>query len=251
MLEKSAKLRKNLSFLTKLSATTILLSTVATSAQASLTLIDSRMDLGANDSLDWSSLGLPPLTQFSTPISVTSVGGVDVTVDIPLPIGNISDPFYFVNGMPIPSNFGLGDNVLFTGLDFSNLMMPPPIPGNDGGITLTFDRPVLGVGTQIAVDDTASFTAFLEVFDVGGLLLDTFELNGTSSTVPDNSAIFLGVISDLDLIGSVRYFSDAQGVAIGINQLSLITVPEFSSPIAMLGLGLFLLGNANKFKQKF
>ncbi len=177
MLKKSQKLKKNFSFLTKLSATTIFLSTVATSAQASLTLIDSRMDLGANDSLDWSSLGFAPLTQFSTPISVTSVSGVEVTVD------------------------------------------------------------------------TAIFTASLEVFDVDGTLLDTFELNGTSSTIPDNSAIFLGVISDMDLIGSVRYVSDAEGAA-GINQLSRVTVPEFS-PIVILGLGLFLFGNAKKFIQKF
>ncbi len=142
--------------------------------------------------------------------------------------------------MGIPTNFASGDFVLFTGL----LPGQFPAPGNPGPLPLTFATPVAGAGTQIAVDDTLQFIASVMAFDSSNQLLGSFSVPGTSSLALDNSALFLGVLSDTANISRLQYSTSVPGRAIGINSLSIVTseaVPEPTSmlAIALAGMGLF------------
>ncbi|WP_414620530.1 hypothetical protein [Calothrix sp. CCY 0018] len=58
------------------------------------------------------------------------------------------------------------------------------------------DQPVKAAGSQIAVDDIPSFSAFVSAFDRDNNLLGSFSTPGTSSIALDNSAVFLGIQSD-------------------------------------------------------
>lgn len=253
---------KKINFLTQLSLTTVTLLAIANPSQAAVNLVTNRANLGANDQLNWSSVGtiFPPAT-LTSPITATTPGGLNVTVTIPPaptsgflpPFPPITPPFVFQTNSVIPTNFANGDFILFTGLQPG----PPPANGNPGPITLTFGTPVQGIGTQFAVDDAITpFTAFFDVFDSNNQLLANFSEIGTSSTALDNSAIFLGAISDSANISRVVYRSNVPLRAIGINQLSIVSgqvppaaTPESSSTLAIVGFGLLLAGKLVKSKS--
>ena len=211
-----------------------------------LTLITQRSVLGASDQVNWQSQGkiynpfAPPPPNpndfVGNNFTIASQGGLGLSVSIPAVSPPISPPFVLKVGSPptgVPANFAIGDYVLFGGL---NGAAGFPAPGNQGPITITFDKPVWGAGTQIAVDDTPSFNAFLDVYNSIGVLLQTFTVAGVSSTSPDNSAQFLGFLSDSPNIGKIIYRTDTPNRAIAINQLGIVSVPEPS-----MGVGLLIL----------
>ena len=197
-----------------------------------VTLVTQPAALGGNDLLDWSSLGqvfdpLSPAPSAFLPnsFSATSSGALKLNVDIPPPSSDsdITPPFVLQTGsLPnaIPTNFANGDFILFTGLN----PMGFPAVGNPGPLTITFETPVVGAGTQIAVDDTPSFTVSISAFDDVGRELGTFSVPGTSSLALDNSAVFLGVLSDAPNISRLVLSSSEPERALGINPLSLVTV---------------------------
>ncbi|MBD2579675.1 hypothetical protein H6G50_18600 [Oscillatoria sp. FACHB-1406] len=217
-----------------------------------LTFSTDRAAFNSNDSLDWSSLGkifAPPIDAsdflpFS--FSATSQQGLGLNVNVPFPpVGSgITPPFVFQTLPPpqgIPTNFAPGDFILFSGL----LPGRFPAPGNPGPLTITFDKPVLAAGTQIATDDTPFFTGFISAFDKDNNLLGEFSAPGTSSVTLDNSALFLGVRSDTANISKLVFQTSVPGRAIGINTLSLdrASVPESSIPalgwiLGAIGVGL-------------
>ena len=210
-----------------------------------LTLVTERSALSANDSLNFASLGqtLDPSAPFTLDsflpnnFSATSENGLELNLTIP-PSDNpaISPPFIFQTGFPpngIPTNFADGDFLLFTGADFSTF----PAPGNNGPITIDFATPVTGAGTQIAVDDTLSFIANIAAFDSEGNLLNNFSVPGTSSVSLDNSALFLGVVSEEAEIARLVYSSSISNRAIGINTISIsngTAIPESSHLFGLL-----------------
>lgn len=222
--------------------TTLIVAAPAFSATLSFTT--SRADINGNDELNWASLGpvVPPQPFKVLPPGFTAVstGGLSVNVNVP-PASNpgITPPLLFqTTATGIPTNFAAGDFVLFTGL----LPGQFPAPGNPGPLTLTFDTPVAGVGTQIAVDDTLQFTALISAFDRRNTLLGTFSALGTSSLALDNSAVFLGVLSDTANISRLELSTLVPDRAVGINTVSIATapVPEPSNVAALVlaGLGL-------------
>lgn len=192
--------------------------------------------LGGNDQVDWSSLGpVAPFNFLPNSFSATSEGGLGLSVEIP-ELTDLTSPFVFQT-LPrpgVPTNFASGDFILFTGF----IPGPPPAVGNPGPLTINFDVPVRGAGTQIAVDDTLEFTAFISAFDSANNLLGSFSAPGTSSLALDNSALFLGVFSDTPNISKLVYSSSAPDRAFGINTLSLaadsVAVPEPSSILGLL-----------------
>ena len=205
-----------------------------------ITLVTERTALEGNDRVNWSSLGpTQPFNVLPNSFTATSLGGLGLTVDIPLPTEpGITPPLVFQTLQPpsgIPTNFASGDFVLLTGLNPRTF----PAVGNPGPLTITFAQPVLGAGTQIAVDDTTEFTGFLQAYDTADNLLGSFQLLGTSSTDLDNSAIFLGISSDTANISRLVFSSSVPNRAVGINSLSLVTnrsVPEPSLTIGLLTL---------------
>lgn len=214
-----------------------------------VSLVTNRADLKGNDSIDWSSLGKvlnpfnPNFADFlGFSFSGTSAGGLGLDVDINPINPPITPPFVFKTApipQGIPTNFANGDFLLFTGLQFGLF----PAPGNPGPISISFAQPVRAAGAQIAVDDEPNFVGTIKAFDINDNLLDSFSVNGTSSTALDNSAIFLGVKSALAEISRIEFSSNFNNRAIGINTLSIDNpaIPEPSLTIALLVMGSGLL----------
>ena len=228
---------------TATAAILILLGTLPEPVKA-LTLVTERAALGGNDLLDWSSLGkvfnplAPDPTAFlPNSFSGTSGRGLGLNVEIPF-LAGVSPPFV-LQTLPfpfgIPTNFASGDFILFTGSNPKTF----PAAGNPGPLTITFDTPVLGAGTQITVDDTPKFKAFISAFDADNNPLGTFSVLGTSSTALDNSALFLGILSDGPKIKKLVYSASVPKRALGINSVSLVrvSVPEPSSLWGLLAFG--------------
>lgn len=232
---------------------TAVLTTLPLAAQ-SITLVTERSALGGNDQLDWSSLGpTKPFNFLPNSFSATSQGGLGLQVDIPFAGPEFTPPLVFQTLPPprgIPTNFASGDFLLFTGF----IQTTFPAIGNPGPITITFDTPVQGAGTQIAVDDTEQFTTFISAFDESNMLLGTFQAAGTSSLKLDNSAIFLGVSSDTANISRIEYRTSVPNRAVAINTLSLVdesvAVPEPTSVLGVLAFGTLGAGLALKRKLK-
>ena len=209
-----------------------------------LTLVRERSVLRTNDRLDFGSLGrvfdpfVPPTPDSFLPnsFSATSENGLELNFAISLSNDPaISLPFIFQTGFPpegIPTNFADGDFILFTGADFSSFSAP----GNPGPITIDFATPVTRAGTQIAIDDTLSFIASVFAFDNKGNLLDSFSVPGTSSLALDNSAQFLGVVSEEANISRLVYSSSVPNRAIGINTVSISNNTKIPEPYTIFGL---------------
>ncbi len=253
----------NQKLLIKIGLNSAIITTLLTQSSLSygLTFIDERSELGANDQLDWSSLPFPPFVPPSGPpvtppsflpssFSINSDRGLGVTFSFPNPELGISQPLYFqTRSDNIPTNYAPNDFILFSGLMFPP--MTPPTPGNPGPLTLTFDTPILGVGSQLTVDDIFSFEGTIEAFDSNDMSLGEFSLPGTSSTELDNSAQFYGVINDVPNISKITFSTDSDNSGIGINFLSLVTV---SVPEPSLSMGLIFLigyGLISKNKRKY
>ncbi|MGB3532904.1 MAG: PEP-CTERM sorting domain-containing protein [Microcoleaceae cyanobacterium] len=224
-----------------------------------VSLITDRTEIGGNDQLDWSSLGqvfdpfnFDPTVFLPNTISAVSDDNLGITVDIPSASSpSITPPFVFKSGLRpvgIPTNFADGDFILFTGFEPPQPGAFMPALGNPGPITITFDTPVKGAGTQLAVDDTLVFEAFISAFDAGDNLLATFSVDGTSSLNLDNSAVFLGVQSDTANISRLVFSSSEDNRAIGINTLSIASVPEPTSIVALFSVISFGIGLSKKVK---
>jgi hypothetical protein len=230
-------------------------------AQA-LTLVTERSALPSSDRLDWSSLGkvfdpFAPNPSAFLPNSFSAVSQDNLSLNVsipPSPLPGVTPPFVFRTSFPpngIPTNYADGDFVLLGGLQPGAF----PAPGNAGPISISFDTPVAGAGTQIAVDDTPSFTAFVEAFDTNNQSLGRFSAPGTSSTALDNSALFLGVRSETPNISRVVYSTSVANRAIAVNALSLstasasVSVPEPSFVLGFLLVGSFGLRSARANKN--
>ncbi len=222
-----------------------------------ITFVTERAALQENDQLEWSSLGQvfnpfapDPSAFLLNTFSTKSTGNIGINVEIPLPSSpEITPPFVFQTSSPpfgIPTNFSDGDFILFTGFQPTTF----PTVGNEGPITINFDTPVKGAGTQIAVDDTFQFEAFISAFDNENNLLGTFSTNGTSSLALDNSAVFLGIKSDIPEIYKLIFSSSVPERALGINSLSLSTVPV-PEPSTIMAIGILSLGLFACKKRKY
>lgn len=233
-------------------ALTGLLATFASPVQA-VTLVNNRAALAGNDQIDWSSLGkvFNPFAANASAFlpnafSATSEGGRELNVYIePASFSGITPPFVFQTASPpngIPTNFAQGDFVLFTGSQPNSF----PAPGNPGPLSITFDQPIFGAGTQITVDDAPNFTASISTFDSAGILLGTFQATGTASEALDNSALFLGVRSDTPNISKLVYSTSVSNRAFGVNTLSIVAVPELTSAFGPLVFGALGVGSLLK-----
>ncbi len=195
-------------------------------AQAA-TFVDSRDALGSNDSVDWSVLG-STFTPVSNPFETTSLAGLDVNASIP------AGSFLRIDQTPVfPGAFDLGDALLFTGL------------GNPGPLTIQFDTPVFGAGTQIQSDprNIPNYTATIEAFDSFDNSLGSYQLPGVSQRAAGSGVLFVGVSDSSGDIKKLVLNTEEEGsnVPFALNEVSLRTnsetVPEPSSMLGLLVLG--------------
>ncbi|QHG17569.1 hypothetical protein [Nostoc sp. ATCC 53789] len=228
---------------TKLAITTLI--AILPLPVKAVTLVTSRADFGSNDGIDWSSLGKvfnpfapDPSTFLPNSFSAVSEGGLALGVTVPqVNDSGITPPFVFQTSFipkGIPTNFTDGDFLLLTGL---NPQSGFPAIGNPGPLTINFDRPVFGAGTQIAVDDILKFNVFVSAFDNANNLLGTFSVPGTSSVTLDNSALFVGISSETANISRLVFSTSELNRAFAINRVSIIAVPEPNYTLAILAFG--------------
>lgn len=228
----------------------------AQAALADTEFVASRAALGANDVLDWRTLGNPGDNISPVFFSAQSTGGLTVQGSTLAPIGapdlGISRQItYSVPGSgDWDGNFAQGDTLLWN--------------STGAVLTLTFNNfvtatPVRGVGVQIQSGQGYSFQAEIQAFDVNGNILpraDGYTLFGTTqpydtvgnwSQTGDNSATFIGIRSSHADIARIEIWLLPRAGAnsdFAINQLSLLTspVPEPSAPLLLLG-GAWVVGN--------
>lgn len=210
------------------------LGTVFASTAQAVTFVTDRTALGANDSVDWGSLG-SEFTTVGSPFSITSSGGTNLDVSLSSGSFQRRDQSSGWSG-----NFAPGDALLWT-------------QGNLGPLEIDFSTAVSGAGAQIQANQYGSFTGIIEAFDSLGSSLGSFNLAGLSSGSSDNSAIFLGISSDSANIDRLT-FSLANGSSdFAINQLDLRSgstpVPEPTSVLGILAFGALSAGSLLKRKQ--
>jgi hypothetical protein len=176
-----------------------------------LSAVESRANLRANDSLDWSRVG-QTMTPVSNLFSMTSSAGISVTVGIP------AGAFLRIDQTPtFPGAFDVGDSLIFTGL------------GNPGPLTVTFDVPIFGAGVQIQSDpaNIPDYIAVVEAFDRSDRSLGKFEFSGVSSRKANSDVLFIGISDRSGSIKKLVFNVREQGVNVpfALNKLSLRTIP--------------------------
>jgi hypothetical protein len=207
---------------------------IATSAHA-LTFVNSRPALGGNDYVDWGVLG-PSYTVVNNPFTVTSNGGLSMTVSKPV------DPFERRDqGSDWLGNFAPGDHLIWT-RDVA------------GAMVIDFAVPVLGAGAQIQQDAYGTFTGTIQAYDTLGNLLGSFNLAGNSTGNGDNSAIFLGVLDNSPSIKKIVFMTDGGQEDFAINRLDLVTqgspvIPE-PGTMLLMGIGGLAIGLGRRFGRK-
>ena len=211
------------------------------SLQAQAALVTSRAALGGNDFVDWGQLGPSGTETGGNSFVASSSLGVAATVSKP------ANTFFTFDAADYGGN--LGGNVLFSNFE----------PGSVSPFSLVFGSSQARVGAQIQANDFGAFTGRISVFDVGNLLLETWDFGGLSNGNQDNSAIFLGVTRAGADIGRVQFsLVGAQNAEFAINRLDLNVqgtggggggtnpAPEPAS-LALVGLGLLgLLGSRSR-----
>jgi len=202
-------------------------------ARAGFTFVGTAQNLGASDSIDWGALGaaftLVPnpttalTTNMTTKYTVSQTAGTMFErVDEGLATGWI--------GIFAPDAHLLWTN------------------GNNGPITVRFDKPLFVGGAQVQATAFGAFVARITALDMAGNPLGgaSFTAAGNNTSAEDNTAPFLGIRSDQQNIYGLRFSldsaaQDTKDLAIGS---VLLTVPEPSSLtlLAFGGLGLLGLG---------
>ena len=194
--------------------------------------------VGFNDYFDWGQVrvvdGGGNAVAQASPEAVTSNLGRS---------GSISDGGTFtglIEGTDWFGSFAIGDNVLFTG-DPNNLFAAASV------FTMDFTTAVAGVGVQITSNFFGAFTASLEVFD-GLTSLGVFNVGGVMNGAEDDSAPFLGALSDnANINRAVFTLTSNTGAGFGVNRLLTTDTPGETAvpePATIILFGLGILGVA-------
>jgi len=188
-----------------------------------------RAAFGANDTMDWSTLG-PTFTSISNPFIGTSNGGLSMTVS-----QSGSSTFQRRDqGNGWGGNFTDGSQLLWT-------------VGQNGPVSIAFASAIRGVGFQINPDASDTSTT-IQLFDTANVSLGLFNL--TTNNRSTSSASFLGFSSSMVDIARIS-ISQSPNNDFTINQLSLITTSAIPEPatLAIFGLGLAALGFGRRRKR--
>ncbi len=147
-------------------------------AHGAVVIVTSTGALGVTDHTDWTTLGLPG-TAVASPIATSTTGGRTFTATTAA-----GGDLYRVEegGTTWGGNFALHAAVLANNAK--------------GAITFSFASPVRGAGMQFNSSFEGAFTARIEAFNSGNVSLGAFTRDGNTVRTFDNTAIFLGFLSD-------------------------------------------------------
>jgi hypothetical protein len=186
-------------------------------------LVNSRVELGATDAIDWAQLGaagtlVAPLT------AVLSMQGLGATVSPRVGTTLVRQD----QGAAWGGNFAPGAALLRAGQVQDSMVVQ-------------FAQPIAGGGVQLQASAFGPFSGWVEAYDDGGQLLERWERLGLSTAAADDSALFVGLTRNVADIRRLHFGVQGLGFA-AINRLDLVTsvVPEPSS-VALLGAGIAAL----------
>ncbi len=207
--------------------------------------VTSRSDLAGNDYVDWRQLGTPygwgkgARPNPKSPVFVTSSNGIGLNVTNPPYGGSLIYMTVRQQSLSWGGNFAPYDILIGNMWDLSW-----PEGQGPGPMTVNLDEPVYGLGAQINSFTYGTFNAIIEAFDSGWNRLGQVSFNDLQflEYTADNSASFIGILSD---IGNISHVVIAKGCdAFVINQLDLVTIeptiPETAIPSSPSSGGLML-----------
>lgn len=167
-------------------------------AGSTVILVTNENGIIANGLIDWGMLGpdnFPEITYVPQPFNISIPGVTGLTADVSIPLGTMqrADQGKWWGG-----NFAPSEKLLWTANADSLIR-------NSGPLLLDFNNLVNGAGAQIQSDGFGSFVATIKAFDLNGALLGSFTENGISSASGNDSAIFIGILSDTANIDKVSF----------------------------------------------
>jgi hypothetical protein len=182
---------------------------LAQSSFAALGFVSDRASITPNQTIDWSDVGVE-YDVLSAPFSGTTSAGLSYTVSRPGPANTFS---LLDQSSGWLGNFAPGETVLTT--DF----WPGPL-------SIKFSDPIQGIAFQIQSDLYDDFTGSIEAFDTFGNSLGLFAFAGVSNDNADDSALTLGLLSDLMDISSITVdLASGQLDTFAINHVSILGAP--------------------------
>ena len=179
-------------------------------------------DGGATTFVSWLTAGVA-FTVLDSPVTVAYTGAAgSVVCTNPDPLVEAGKGFerrdQSTGGWG--GNFKVGDRLLWTGR----------IPGSfsPGPMEIVFSSPVYGAGAQIQADDFGGFVGHLDVYV--GADVTSFTVAGTASGAADDSAPYMGCLSDAPNITKIVYWVTEADTPptnndFAINQLDLVLTP--------------------------
>jgi hypothetical protein len=212
-----------------------------TGAHAATSLVSSESGIRADGKINWGDKG-PEGTTLSNPFTIAVPGVSGLEVKVSQSKGDFQRLDQFSPGS-WPGNFTPGDKLLSTKTFNAT-----------GPVSLVFNSPVQGVGAQIQAFSTGAFTASIEAFNSSNASLGSFTLAGDSNAKADNSAIFIGILSNAVDISKVVFgvpvaTANAQDFLINGPRIQVAPVPE-PKTYTMLMAGLGLLGLIARRRRK-
>jgi hypothetical protein len=195
--------------------------------------VTTRAGLGGNDYIDWGQL---PVGVYSPSTEVSSFAGLAATVSNPRSLRRADQTGPAGCLGTYPANFAPCDATIFGDLQRNR----------PNALTIDFSSPVSGGGSQFASTVyTGPITAQLKAFDSAGVLLESYTLDGITTSAADNSAMFLGIVrAQADIarleFSALPYVAGGEvWEAVGINRVELLAAAPIPEPSAAL---LMLLG---------